>query len=227
MLGGALAAYYAWHERLWNASTWPDIAWLAIVLIPAVFGLILFVLPLWRAPGLLLVGLAFVALSVILLAADLAPAANFTKLAAAVALGFWFLSLFESVLWVALVALIIPVVDSLSVWAGPTRHIVEDRPDVFTTLSFAFPLPGEEDAAQLGPPDLFFFALFLAATVRFGLRTRLTWLAMALSFGATLALTVAVGALGFPALPFLAVAFLAVNADLLWRRYRARGAALS
>ena len=62
------------------------------------------------------------------------------------------------------------------------------NPHVFTCLSIAFPMPGLPDAARLGPPDLLFFALFLASCPRFGLRTRLTWLTMVLSFGATIAL---------------------------------------
>ena len=75
-------------------------------------------------------------------------------------------------------ALIIPWVDAYSVWRGPTKHIVEQQRELFTTFSFAFPVPGEQSTAQLGLPDLMFFALFLAATARWGLRTRLTWLAM-------------------------------------------------
>jgi hypothetical protein len=65
-----------------------------------------------------------------------------------------------------------------------------------------------------------FFALFLGAADRWGLRTKLTWAAMALSFGATLALTVAFDIGGLPALPLLALGFLMPNADLLWRRLR-------
>jgi hypothetical protein len=87
---------------------------------------------------------------------------------------------------------------------------------VFTSLSFALPIPGEHDAARLGPPDLLFFALFVAAADRFGLRVFWTWLALALSFGATLAIAVGADISGLPALPGLSIAFLAVNIDLLW-----------
>ncbi len=69
-----------------------------------------------------------------------------------------------------LVALVIPWVDAYSVWRGPTKQIVEHHEHVFTVLSFAFPVPGEHAAANLGVPDLLFFALFLAAAARFGLR---------------------------------------------------------
>lgn len=221
----ALAVYYAVSTRLWQASTWWDIAFLALILIPAVFALVLLGLPLWRARGLLLVGLAFAALAAMLETADLEVPANFAKLAAATGLAFWFLDYFENSSWVALVALIIPVVDAFSVWRGPTHHVLTERREIFNALSFAFPVPGEEGAANLGIPDLLFFALFLAACARFGLRTRWTWLAMTLSFGATLALAVWLDVAGLPALPLLSLAFVAVNADLLWRAWRGRGQA--
>jgi hypothetical protein len=115
---------------------------------------------------------------------------------------------------------IIPWVDALSVWRGPTKQIVTHKRELFTTFSFAFPVPGEVDTAQLGLPDLLFFALFLGAAARWGLRVKLTWLAMTLSFGATLALTVAFDIGGLPALPLLSLGFLAPNADILWRRLR-------
>jgi hypothetical protein len=150
--------------------------------------------------------------------------ANFAKLAAVTLLAFWFLSYFETAAWVIVVALIVPWVDAISVWRGPTKHIVTHQRDLFTTFSFAFPVPGEENTAQLGLPDLMFFALFLGAADRWGLRTKLTWAAMALSFGATLALTVAFDIGGLPALPLLALGFLMPNADLLWRRLRAEKA---
>jgi hypothetical protein len=128
------------------------------------------------------------------------------------------------VAWVAVVALIIPWVDAISVWRGPTKHIVTHQRELFTTFSFAFPVPGEENTAQLGLPDLLFFALFLAAAHRWGLRTKLTWAAMSLSFGATLALAVGFDITGLPALPLLALGFLLPNADLLWRKLRAQNA---
>jgi len=120
--------------------------------------------------------------------------------------------------------LIIPWVDAISVWRGPTKHIVTHQPELFTAFSFAFRVPGEHSTAQLGLPDLLFFALFLAATERWGLRTKLTWLAMTLSFGATMALAVWFDLAGLPALPLLSLGFLAPNADLLWRKLRAANA---
>ena len=91
---------------------------------------------------------------------------NLAKLFALVALGFWFLPLFETVLWVVLVALVIPWVDAFSVWRGPTDYVVSEQPQVFEDLSIAFRVPGEHGTANLGPPDILFFALFLGAADR-------------------------------------------------------------
>ena len=215
-----LAAYYASSESLWNASTWWDVAFVALFLIPAVFVLVYLVLPLLRARGLLLLALSLVALAAILTEADLDTLANFAKLAAVTTLAFWFLGYFDSLGWVVTVAAIVPWVDAWSVWRGPTHVIVSNRPHIFTTFSFAFPVPGEHGSANLGLPDLLFFALFLAAATRWRLRVGWTWLAMVISFGATLAISVAFDLGGLPALPGLSIAFFGVNADLIWRFLR-------
>ena len=146
--------------------------------------------------------------------------ASFAKLGAATFIGWLFLDFFEEVSWVVIVALIIPWVDAYSVWRGPTNTIVEHHKGVFERLSFAFPVPGETNTANLGIPDLLFFALFLAATAQYGLRTRLTWLLMTASFGATIVLAVWRDLGGLPALPLLSFAFLVANGDLLWRKLR-------
>ena len=110
-----------------------------------------------------------------------------------------------------LVAAIIPWVDAYSVWRGPTKHIVENHEHVFSVLSFAFPVPGEHSAANLGIPDLLFFALFLAASDRFGLRVYATWVALVAALGGTIALTVWLELSGLPALPAIALGFLAAE----------------
>jgi hypothetical protein len=216
VLAFVLACYYAWSSSLWNASTWWDVAWLAFVLVPAVFGLVYLALPLRRERWILPVGALLIPVVWGFEQAGLHALADFGKLAAASLLGFWFIGVFESLGLVVFVALLIPWIDAYSVWRGPTKNIVSHHEHVFTSLSFALPLPGELDAARLGPPDLLFFALFLAAADRFHLRVFWTWLALALSFGATLAITVAADLSGLPALPGLSIAFLAVNADLVW-----------
>ena len=213
VLAVGLGLYYRFHTSLPNTSTWGDVAFLGLVLIPAVLLLVYILLPLRAARELqlLLLGVAF-------------GVSDFAKLGAMTFLSFWFLSFFEGLSWVVLVACIVPWVDAYSVWRGPTNNIVHKHEQVFTTLSFAFPVPGENSAANLGLPDLLFFGLFLAASSRFGLRVFATWVALTASFGATIAVAVAWNKPGLPALPLLCLGFVLPNADLMWRRFRARRA---
>ena len=80
-------------------------------------------------------------------------------------------------------------------------------------------------SAELGLPDVIFFALFIAATARFALLRRATWFALVVSIGITSLLAIYWNVFnlnGFPALPGISLAFLLVNADLIWRRLRDR-----
>ena len=220
MLILALGAYYAAHEQVVDLSKWWDVAFLALCLIPAIFGLVYLALPFRESRGLLGVAAALLVLVVLLELAELDGLSSFAKLALMTALGFWFLEYFESVLWVALVALIIPWVDAVSVWRGPTGHIVKEEPGLFDRVAFEFPHPGEAGAALLGPPDLLFFALFLAAAARWNLRVGWTFVALTLSLGLTMVIAVVWESVGLPALPGLAFGFLIPNADLLWREFQ-------
>jgi hypothetical protein len=219
-LAAALAAYYAASDSFPNVSTWWDVAFLAFLLVPAVFGLVYAVLPFWRAPlpQLLLIAAAFAVAAAAFQSAGVLGLASFAKLGASAFVAFLFLAVFESALWVALIAALIPGVDVYSVFWGPTSKILE-HPKGVSALSFGFPVPGEHGSASLGLPDLLFFALFLAAAARFRLRVRETFVLMALSFGATTALAAWTDR-ALPATPLLSIAFLAANADLLWREWR-------
>jgi len=220
-----LAVYYGVSEELFELPAWGDVAFLSFVLIPLTFLLTWLAFPTLELAPPTRLGVAVVALlvaTVLLQAVGLDVAANFVKFAAVTAAGWWFLAFFESVSWVLLVALLIIPVDTYSVFQGPTKVIVEEQPRVFDALSIAFPLPGEHNSAQLGLPDVLFFALFLGAALRFRLRPNLTWAAMTLSFGLTLVLAVKGDISGLPALPLLSAAFLLINADLIWRRIRAQ-----
>jgi hypothetical protein len=139
----ALVAYYLSFRLLPNLPTSADVLFVAFVLIPAVFALVWVALPLRRSNRLLWIGLGLAAVALVASFAGLDVLANFAKLGAATTVAFWFLGFFETALWVALVALLIPVVDSYSVWRGPTRHIITERPEVFDAFSFSFPLMGE------------------------------------------------------------------------------------
>jgi hypothetical protein len=218
----ALALYGAFHDRLWDASTWWDVAFIACVLMPLSFAVDWLLLPMRLSRGLLPSALALAVLTVLFHVAGWATPENLAKLCAVTLLGFWFLGYFEAVSWVVLVALIIPWVDAFSVFShrGPTHKIVENHPYALTVLSYAFPIPGENNAAYLGVPDLLFFALFLGAAARFGLRVGWTWIALVASFGATIALAVELELAGLPALPRFCVGFLVPNADLLWTKVR-------
>jgi hypothetical protein len=223
-LATALALYFSLHERLPNLSLWWDVAVIGALVIPAVFATVWLLLPLRRSRRLWIAAVVLALLAVAFEFLEWQAPASFAKLGSATFAGWILLEVFEEVSWVVTVALIIPWVDAYSVWRGPTNTIVEHHRGVFERLSFAFPAPGQQSTANLGIPDILFFAVFLAAADRFGLRTRLTWLLMAASFGVTIALAVWLDLGGLPALPLLSLAFLSANADLLWRQMRFRSA---
>jgi hypothetical protein len=218
-VAAGLVAYYYTVDEIPALSDWWDVALLAGVLIPAVFSLDLLALPLSRARGLLPLAAALGVLAVLAEVGDLEVLANFAKLAAVTFFAFWFLGFFEELVLLVIVALIVPWVDAYSVFRGPTGHIVSKHPHVFTNLSFGFPLPGGQ-TARLGLPDLLFFALYLAAALRFKLRFGWTFAAMAAFLGATVALAQWTELNGLPALPAISLGFLVPNADLLWTRAR-------
>ena len=91
---------------------WWDVAFIACVLIPAVFALVLIGAAVVDVrAGCSRSGSAFVVLAVVLELVECDVFANFARLGATTLLGWWFLSFFETVSWVVLVAVIIPWVD--------------------------------------------------------------------------------------------------------------------
>jgi hypothetical protein len=220
-LVAALALWEAFAGSLPDLPNRWDVALVACVLIPATFATVWLALPLAAARGLLPVGVAFAALAVALDVAGLDALFNVAKLAALALLGFWFLELFQALWWVVAVAVVIPWVDAISVWRGPTDYVVSEQPGLFDRISISFRIPGEDSSANLGPPDVLFFALFLATADRFGLRAGWTWIGMTGLLALTLVLTASFDVAGLPALPAVCVGFLLPNVDLLWRRARA------
>jgi hypothetical protein len=218
----AIGVYTAFGGTLPELSTDGDVLVIAALVIPAVFGFVWLALPWRESPGLAPVALALGVLAFLLWLADFDTLFDLTKLAALTALGFWFLTVFEALSWVVLIAFVIPWVDAFSVARGPTEYVVREQPGFFEEIAFGFRVPGEDAFAHLGPPDVVFFALFLAAAARFGLRVGWTWVAMTALLGLTLVLTVWLDVAGLPALPAISFGFLAPNADLLWRRWRHR-----
>ena len=218
-----LVAWDAGAGVLPNVGIWPDVLVVALLLLPLTFSVPWLALPAATARGLLPVGAALVVLAVLLDLAETESVFNVAKLLALTAVGFLFMQLFEALSWVVLVAVVIPWVDALSVWRGPTDYVVSEQPSLFDRISIAFRLPGEDGSANIGPPDILFFALFLAAADRFQLRVAWTWLSMVGLLALTLILTTSFEINGLPALPAIALGFLLPNADLLWKAWRERG----
>ena len=222
-----LACVVAWDAvapHLSTVTTWQAVVIIACGVLPATLLLIYLALPLWSHRRLVAVGLViFLIAAVVTWEANSHLASNFMKLGAYTCAGWLFLWLFEELAWVVLIALIIPFVDTLSVIAGPTNNIVNHHIQVYSAVAVAFVAPGGQ-AAGLGPPDILFFALFLAATVRWKLRPGWTWLAMTAMYSLTLVIANATDVNGLPALPFLSAGFLLANGDLLWRGFRRRRA---
>jgi hypothetical protein len=219
---GAGAAWYFSADAIPLLPLWWEVALLAFVLIPGVFAFDWIVLPLAGARGLLPLAAALAACAILAEAGDLEVLANAAKLGAITFFAFWFLRLFEELVLLVVVAAIVPFVDAYSVFRGPTGNIVEHHSDVFTYFSIYWALPSELNDPRLGVPDVLFFALYLAAAVRFRLRPGWTWLAMVGALGATVAITVWADVAGLPALPALSVGFLVPNADRIWTQLRWR-----
>ncbi len=222
-VGAAVGTWFVVAPHLPHVGLWPAVAIVAAAVMPATFLLVLVALPLWAWRWGLVAGVALALVALGCTAAGWGLAANFAKLWAAVFVGWAFLRLFEELSWVVLVALVIPVVDAISVWRGPTHAITAHHFEIYTSVSIAFLVPGG-GAAYLGPPDILFYALVLAAAARWRLRVGWTWLATTGMYSLTVVIANAAEVGGLPALPFLSVGFLAANGDLLWRRLRARRA---
>lgn len=217
---GALTAWSAAAGLLPNVGLWPDVLVVSLLLIPATFTVPWLALPATGSRGLAAVAAALGVLAVLLALADMGSLFNVAKLLALTLAGFWFLQLFEALSWVVLVAAVIPWVDAVSVWRGPTDYVVNEKPGLFEHVSYAFRLPGENGSANIGPPDILFFSLFLATAARFGLRVGWTWAGMTGMLSLTVIVTVALDVGGLPALPAVSLGFLLPNSDLLWRRWR-------
>ena len=218
-----LVAWDAGAGVLPDLGHWPDVLVIALLVLPVTFAVPFLALPAAASRFIPHVTAALVALSFLLYLAGFGALFNVTKLLALTAVGFWFMTVFEALSWVVLIALIIPWVDVLSVWRGPTEYIVSEQPSLFDRVSIAFRLPGEEGSANIGPPDILFFSLFLAAANRFELRLHLTWISMVGLLSLTLISTDLFDLSGLPALPAIALGFLLPNVDLLWRAWRERG----
>jgi hypothetical protein len=217
-----LVGWYEASTHIGALALWPAILLISFVIMPACFLLVWFAIPLWSFRWTWAIGAVLVGLALLFSALHYPIGSNFCKLLALSVFGWWFLTYFEALSWVVIVALLIPWVDALSVWRGPTKSLTgKGHEHIFGALSVAFVVPGG-GAARLGLPDVLFFAVFLGAAMRFRLRPGWTFLAMLVGLGITMML--AIGLMGpdsgLPALPGISLGFLLPNIDLLWTRLR-------
>lgn len=216
-------AWFVAAPHLPALSLWTDIILVSFVVMPGTLLLVPLALPLWNRRWLPAAAVALALAAFGFAEAGWGLPENFAKLFAAVFAGWAFLVLFERLSWVVLVAVLIPFVDSISVWRGPTHSITTHHFHVYLDVAIAFVVPAGR-AAYLGPPDVLFYALFLAAAARWNLRVWWTWFATTFMYGITIVIANAVDVGGLPALPFLSFGFLLANADLLWASLRRRSA---
>jgi hypothetical protein len=220
-LFAAVVAWFVAAPHLPALSLWTDIVLVSFVVMPGTLLLVPLALPLRNRRWLPAAAVALALAAFGFAEAGWGLPENFSKLFAAVFAGWAFLVLFERLSWVVLVAVLIPFVDSISVWRGPTHSITTHHFHVYLDVAIAFVVPAGR-AAYLGPPDVLFYALFLAAAARWSLRVWWTWFATTFMYGITIVIANAVDVGGLPALPFLSFGFLLANADLLWRTLRRR-----
>jgi hypothetical protein len=122
-------------DHLPELSLWGDVVLAAAVLMPATLAIAWLAVPYAESRGLVVLALALAGTAVVADDAGYDGLFNAAKLLTYVLAGYLFVRLLDDVLWVALVALVIPWVDALSVWRGPTKVVVEERPDIFERIA--------------------------------------------------------------------------------------------
>jgi hypothetical protein len=142
--------------------------------------------------------------------------ANLLRIFAAACVGISLARYVSSVGVVLLIVAVATASDLFSVFAGPTKTMVEEDSPVLDFLLLVFPTFGSPLGFGLGVSDFIFLALFAAASRFLNLRYLATLLGLCL---ATF-LAVTAGLLlerPLPALPFIAITFVLVNLDLILR----------
>ena len=148
--------------------------------------------------------------------------ANLSRILAAACLGIALSRYITSVGVVLIIVFAAVASDLFSVFAGPTRVLVQEDSPVLDGLLLVFPTFGSALGFGLGLSDFIFLALFAAASRSLDLRYAASLIGIC--FAAFLAVTA--GLLlerPLPALPFIAVAFVLVNADLIVASLAKRG----
>ncbi len=118
--------------------------------------------------------------------------------------------------WLSLAAVGALVADLWSVFAGPTRLVIDEAPAVLGYLLVQTPALGGGGGVGIGVTDVLFLSLFLEGARVCNLRMGWSLTGMCAGLVATIGLVIVTG-VALPALPLLATGFLAANVDLLWR----------
>jgi hypothetical protein len=178
-----------------------------LLILGAAFAAIGFSSALAARPEHLAGGAGFLAL-LALCVADLA------RILAAACIGISLARYITSVRTVLLVVVVAIAADIFSVFAGPTEALVRTESPLLDILLLVFPTFGSPLGFGLGLSDFIFLALFAAAARTLDLRYTATLLAVCTA--AFLAVTAGLLlARPLPALPFIAIAFVVGNADLI------------
>ena len=140
--------------------------------------------------------------------------ADLARILAAACVGISLARYITSVGTVLIVVVAAIAADIFSVFAGPTEALVRTESPLLDFLLLVFPTFGSPLGFGLGLSDFIFLALFAAVSCSLELRYSATLLAVcAAAFLAVTAGLLLVRPL--PALPFIAIAFVFVNADII------------
>ena len=139
---------------------------------------------------------------------------NLFRIVAAACVGVALARYVSSVGVVLLIVAVAVASDLLSVFAGPTRVLLEEGSPVLDVLVLVFPTFGSVLGFGLGASDFVFLALFAAASRSLGLRYAATLISLCLATFAAVTTGLLLGR-PLPARPFVAVGFVVANADLI------------
>ena len=138
-----LALYYSISEYLPNLSRLGDVIWVDFALTALIFAPVYLALGLRNRYSAIVGAIVAAAVAIALHLSGEALAASIPKLATAALVGFIFLRFCDRVWLLVAIALLAPVMDTVSVWRGPTNKILTQAPQVFDVFSVASPIPGE------------------------------------------------------------------------------------
>ncbi len=163
---------------------------------------------------LLLVAAVILPFAMLMIAFHAIPLANLAKVLLAAVLGLWLAQGMAARSWIVLFVLASSFADIGSVLMGPTRVLLDRSPEMIGGFTLAIAWSGyslNEARSAIGVSDILFFALYLGAARRFGLRESASAVAMVLSVTLVFLAALSTGVL--PVLPVLGLFFIAANLD--------------